>query len=387
MNIMFVAIFPIVPYYGGIQRVTDILCQEMQKRGHNVIFVAYDRKERMSYESFSAPQYYVETKNRSETEIRQELLKIVEQNKTEYVICQGLGNSKFISLLPKKLKIVTVCHTQPYPRESLTRSRILWTTPKTFKDFFVKYFFYCFPSVAINYSASVENKLQQIAFDISDKVCYISERFFYRVKKHLPNIEEEKLVAINNPAIKPTIKFKEEEKENIVIWVGRIRNSSKNTIDFIKAWRDVFQHHPDWKAIIIGAGPSMKDNEKYIRKHNISNITFVGKRDDIFKFYKKAKISVVTSWSESWSMVVIESMAYGCLPIVYDTYESIHDIIKNRGNGIICEPNPKALATEINKYIEDKESRENMTLEAYKSLDRFSVEKTVDLWEALFKKM
>jgi glycosyltransferase involved in cell wall biosynthesis len=387
MNIMFVAIYPIVPYYGGVQRVTDILSREMQKRGHNIIYVAYDREERMGFGKFSAPQYYVATKKRRPDYIREELSDIVVKHKIEYVICQNLGNSEFIKYLPEGLKVVTVCHTQPYPKDSLTRNRILQSKSESLKDKVYKYLTFCFPSIAINYSAVIENKRQQSAFDVSQKVCYISERFYYRVRKHLPNIKDEQLASISNPAVENIIQFKEEDKENLVIWVGRVNDSSKNPIDFLKAWMKVSKQHPDWKAVVIGEGPSMKDNKEYIRKHNISNIEYVGRRDDIFDFYQKAKLSVVTSWSESWSMVVIESMAHGCVPFVYDTYETIHDIIDNGKNGVISKPKPEALAAVLNKYIDDDATRSRMALSAFRSLDRFSVEKTVDQWELLLKSL
>lgn len=387
MNIMFIALFPIVPYYGGVQRVTDILSREMQKRGHTVIYVAYDRKERMTYGQFSAPQYYIETQGRCDEEIRKELSEVVVKHQIEYVISQNLGNAHFVSLLPSNLKVVTVCHTQPYPKDSLTRSRILMAQPKSIYERFFKYFTYLFPSVDIKYAASVENKRQQSAFDVSDKVCYISERFFCRVKNHLSHLREEQFAAINNPAIENITPVKEAEKENLVVWVGRVNDSSKNPIDFVKAWGKIFMWHPKWKAVVIGEGPSTKDNMDYIKKHKISNIEYVGRRDDVFDFYKKAKISVVTSWSESWSMVVIESMAHSCLPLVYDTYESIHDIINNGINGVICKPNPEALAVELEKYMENDELRIKMALAAYSSLDRFSVDKIVDQWESLLKSL
>ena len=42
---MFLFYKPIVPNEGGVQRVTYALTQELQKRGHNVIFVSNIDKE------------------------------------------------------------------------------------------------------------------------------------------------------------------------------------------------------------------------------------------------------------------------------------------------------------------------------------------------------
>ena len=387
MNIMFVAIFPMVPSIGGVQRVTEILTKEMQSRGHNIIYVAYDRKEKMSYGKFAAPQYFVEVNNRKDIEIQSELKEIVDKNHITHVICQNLGNSAFIKFLPSNLKIVTVCHTQPYPKDSITRKQILSGNVTGLPQVVFKYISYCFPIIARHYAASVENKRLQSAFDVSNKVCFISDRFYGRVTKHLPHILPSQLAAINNPNLGCNASYDEACKENIVLWVGRVYDSTKNTIDFVKAWEIVSKDYPDWKAWVVGDGKSVNSNKEYILEHNIQNIEYLGRREDVFDLYKKSKIAAVTSWSESWCMVVIEAMTNGCVPVVYDTYETVRDIIDNNQDGIICVPTPTDLASKISQLITDENKRQVIAQNAVTKVDKFSVSKIVDQWEQLLNSL
>ena len=55
MNILFISPIPIIPYFGGIERVTDILSRELQRRGHCVVFLCYRDKNVLSHNKFAAP--------------------------------------------------------------------------------------------------------------------------------------------------------------------------------------------------------------------------------------------------------------------------------------------------------------------------------------------
>ena len=94
----------------------------------------------------------------------------------------------------------------------------------------------------------------------------------------------------------------------------------------------------------------------------------------------------MTSTHEGWGMVLTEAMSYGCVPFVYDTYESLHDIIDDGKNGIIAKPfDKKEMARRIQEAIDDGKkftAMQNATVEKVKS---FSIEQIVDKWETIFK--
>ena len=118
----------------------------------------------------------------------------------------------------------------------------------------------------------------------------------------------------------------------------------------------------------------------------ISNLSFAGSRKDVDEFYTRATFLCMTSLYEGWPMVLPEAMAYGCIPVVLDTFEAIFDIIEDGESGLI-----------INQYIPDEMSRRlselcndtillrKMADYAYKSIDRFSSAQIASRWEVILE--
>jgi len=82
-------------------------------------------------------------------------------------------------------------------------------------------------------------------------------------------------------------------------------------------------------------------------------------------------------------------MSYGCVPVALGSYESVWDVIKNGENGIIV-PTPfvvQRFASSVLSLGNDEVRLNQMAEQAIASSHRFSVEATVDKWEAIFHKV
>ena len=209
---------------------------------------------------------------------------------------------------------------------------------------------------------------------------------FPRVLKHIPDFPKEKLSAINNPnTFSASVDVS--HKENLIVWVGRIDNSNKNTIGFVKIWKNLYETNPAWKAIVAGDGEDLDSIKEYAKKHQIRNIKFIGRCDDVMSLYKRAKFVVVTSFSESWCMVLTEGLANGCVACAYDSYETVRDII-NGNNGFVVSPeNPQMMANKLNELMNNDFEYTKMSNETYKSVSKYSVENIVNQWEVLLKSL
>ena len=85
-------------------------------------------------------------------------------------------------------------------------------------------------------------------------------------------------------------------------------------------------------------------------------------------------------------MVIVEAMSHACIPCVYNTFESLNDIITNGENGIIVEPfNKEEMARRIQEIIDNNEKYVAMQRNAIEKVKTFSIEKIVDKWEEIFK--
>lgn len=107
-----------------------------------------------------------------------------------------------------------------------------------------------------------------------------------------------------------------EQKENIILTVGRIGSPEKNNELLLSAIEKI--DLTDWKVIFIG--PIEKRFEPIIdafyqrNAHLKENVIFMGAiydRQVLFDWYARSKIFCLTSIEESFGFVLIEAMAYG----------------------------------------------------------------------------
>ena len=388
MNILFLFEAPIIPAVGGVQRVTEILTKEFQQSGHNVYYLAYAHKHMLNYDKFSTLQFFIDSTSLTKTQIEISLSDIITDNNIEYVISQNLNNNYVLRLIPKGVKIVSVCHTQPFPIDNITREHIQKINARNLKEKCFKFLAICFPSLYRKYVELNEVRDTINAFNISDKVCYISSRFWLRVNKYVKKIPKSKFVAINNPnTFYPVSDIKTLEKDNLIIWVGRVNNENKNAIGFIKMWEIFHQNNPSWNALIIGDGIDLETNRDYIKKNQIKNIELLGIQEDVSKYYSKAKFLAVTSWSESWCMAITEAMSFGCVPCVYGTYESLYDIIVDNESGIITEPSERMMAERLQFYVDNENRREVMARNAVIRVNQFDASVIAGQWMDMLKEL
>lgn len=386
MNIMFQFDDPIIKSSGGVERVTDTLAKELIKRGHNVIFLCNQKFSLINETTkLSAPQYCIDLGDKNKTRIKRELETICNKHSIQLLINQ-ISNKKTLLVtdcLPNQIRVITVIHTQPFFADNIKRRQLL-----SIKSANIWQFLFKFASILnINIYKSFFNNLfikeLNLIVEKSDKVCLISERFFPRIQMHTPNIEFSKFVAINNPNTFASTYIDYQEKENIIMWVGRIENSGKNTIDFIRTWGILSKNNTNWKAVVVGNGPDLEYNKDFCRKNNIANIFFVGNVKNVEDYYKKAKFVVVTSWSESWCMILTEAMSFGCIPFAYNTYETLEDIIDNDINGYVVDAKVKSLSDCIQSIINDNIKQSIISRNAIEKSKKFTSDKIVDKWEQL----
>ena len=118
-------------------------------------------------------------------------------------------------------------------------------------------------------------------------------------------------------------------------------------------------------------------------EHSVDNVVFVGfQKDPPIEYFAKASIFLLTSDLEGFGLVVIESMCYGAVPIVYGSYEAIYDIIDDGKSGFILPKpfNSLMLAEKIEFLIKNEDQRRNMSIEAIKKSKFFTLDAVIKKW-------
>ena len=217
--------------------------------------------------------------------------------------------------------------------------------------------------------------------------------YFVLVSSDLQKFYSEKLanskvmcIYIPN-AIESVPKHLSSLKEKRLISVGRLV-PEKGFIDLLKVFNILQLDYPDWSLDIVGDGVERNNLENYIKTHNLNNVTlhgFQGKEyiDDLLN---KSSIYVMTSFTESFGIVLIEAMSHGVPCIAYDSAEGAREIINSGDNGfLIKNRNIDAMLLKIKNLIENEKLRKNVGKAARKSIDKYTSEVVGEEWFTLIE--
>jgi len=171
------------------------------------------------------------------------------------------------------------------------------------------------------------------------------------------------------------------KKENIILAVGRL-DKQKGFDTLI----DVFnQIDTNWQLIIAGDGKEKVNLEKLIYKNNIK---LIGNQKDIFKWYEKSSIFVLSSKKEGFPNVLLEAMSCGCAVVSFDCPYGPSEIIEHNKNGLLVEnQNKEELKKAIELLIKNKNLRDKFSKEAIKVKEKYSIEKIAKEWENIINKV
>lgn len=186
---------------------------------------------------------------------------------------------------------------------------------------------------------------------------------------YLPN-------GYDNLFIEKNFKIKNfEEKENIILTVGRLGTKEKNTELLLESLKEI--DLKDWKVILIGSETEelLKYKEKYLKENPElkEKIIFTGEIKDrkiLYEYYNNSKVFVLPSKWESFGIVMVEAMAFGNYVITSNTCAA-NDITNYNNIGKIIKIDSKIeLENSLKEVINGKvnlEEKYNKTLEYVKN--------------------
>jgi glycosyltransferase involved in cell wall biosynthesis len=198
----------------------------------------------------------------------------------------------------------------------------------------------------------------------------------------IPNAVNIPLVR-NSPYINPLEYISKNKK--LLLAVGRLDQQKQFNIlidNFFKLHND----YKDWNLYILGEGQERDSLLYQIRKLNLANRVFLmGKVGNISDWYLRADLFVMTSRFEGFPNSLIESMAHGCPAVSFDCDTGPRDIIRQNIDGfLIPNGNTKELVRALKLLMSDKKLRRQMSKRAEEVRERYSNEKILPMWEAIF---
>lgn len=151
------------------------------------------------------------------------------------------------------------------------------------------------------------------------------------------NPDLSKIYAIeNSERIVEEVTF---NKEKIIMYCGRLENTSKRLDRLLRIWGRIQHRLPDYRLLIVGDGYYRKDMERQIFQEQLERVDMVGEQSNVEPYYRKASIVCLTSQTEGWGLCLTEAQANGCIPIAFGCTAGVCDILSPSGvNGFIVTP-------------------------------------------------
>lgn len=123
-----------------------------------------------------------------------------------------------------------------------------------------------------------------------------------------------------------------------------------------------------------------------VSKEKIDDVFFEGIQNDTKPYYKESSLFFMTSAFEGWGLTLTEAQQMGCVPIAFNSYSSLLDIIESQYNGVIIKDSDIATYIETTlSLMANRNELRRMAWNASESSKRFSKEKVAKMWLSVFE--
>lgn len=379
MNILWIYYCPLIPEAGGTERMTSLIAKGLSRDGHSCFgMLVINKDETLSYNG----------------EPVNDLYSFLTANKIDIVINQLAMDVWMLRIFLDKGgrrwheeggKIISCLHFDS--RQTSTLYFFKAKRNKIWKD----YLWIARSWLLYRYYDNIQAKRVGVAYkwiyDNSDWYITLSETHNPYFIKSAQLRDYIKLLTINNPLTFDDISTPDilERKKKMVLICARMSEYQKRISLVLKCWRKINSNPcaKDWILKIVGTGPDLDYYKEFVDKYSINNVVFEG-RQNPDKYYREASIFLMTSGFEGWGLTLTESLQRGVVPVVMNTSPVFVDIIQNGYNGFLTRgSNLNDFTRHVSRLMSDESLLKRMQLNALKSAEKFSLEKTMEKWRRI----
>ena len=382
MNIVFAYPTGLNPQKGGVERITDIIAKILLKRGYTIFYLNWKR-EQDNYE-YPVPVIDLPSSNLEDPNNLEVYNRFLKENRIDVIINQhGLyEGTYFLSQVKvQNVKIISVLHSDPFGYYNHLFADLMTLRDSSIKEKVKRVArFFLYRKVKKIIHRSLVNHYTFIQ-EHPQYVCLLSESYKERLEEYC-DLPDNYFISIPNPNTYENIEIIP-QKEPILLFVGRLDNRSKKLFTLIDIWYRLCKLYPQWKLIIVGDGP---DKDVLINKaKDISNIEFKGYQDPR-EYYEKASIFCMTSIFEGFPMCLTEAMQFGCVPIAFDSFSAVYDIIKPGETGELVKSfDKKEYVGKLIHLIDDETYRKKLSKNAFQYVKRYDIANILPKWIELIE--
>lgn len=378
--------------YGGLDRVTELLADFFVAKGYQVFYLSQVKRTG----THATRQIYLP--NQIELTAPENVIfyNTFLQEKQVDVLINQEGNVNIIIPLDKQLNkdliYITVLHFNP---NYITEFHFNHKVNKMNIPGFLKVGLNSvvnIPFIKHKLLSYLQRKLESnYAINCSncDRFVLLSNNFksdfgqLFKTKKLPTNLS-----AINNPILIDNKVIDISKKKKKLLYVGRLEIGMKQLDKLINNWNVIAADFPDWTLHLVGGGPDEQLLKDQIKSNNIPRVFFEGIKNPQ-RYYEEASIFCFSSSSsEGWGMVLVEAQMYGCVPVAFQSYSAITDIILDTENGILVPAFENTLyINALANLMNNKQLRQSLAKNAILSAKKFDVSQIGKQWIDLFNEV
>lgn len=371
MNILFLE-SSILPTRGGVQRVSWINSRYFNEYGHDTFFAFW-------LKDYDVVDDYHKIRIGQDGIVwncEKELYAFIVERKIDVIINQQNVGKQIVRVLRRVkkeglCKIIYCLHISPDYGDFFPKS--IKYVRFNLKNAFVKLF----------YGIDLYSYIEKRQYQLSDCYILLSETFKKDFLQRTKISDDYKLRFIHNPLSFPALQtnVNHVRKKNVLI-ISRMHEQQKNLKSALRIWKKVEDIGcDDWNLIMGGYGDDEKMILSYASSLGLKRMHFLGKIENPQKYYEESFIFMMTSNYEGFGMTLTESLQFGCIPMAFDTFTALHDILTDGYNGFIIPAKDEQMyADKMIELMKSPTTLEAMSKNAMKSSKKFSIDVIGKQW-------
>ena len=174
---------------------------------------------------------------------------------------------------------------------------------------------------------------------------------------------------------------------NNLVSVGRI-SKEKGFEDLVDVYKIINDNLSNTYLNIIGDGvefKNVKDQINYLNLNSQVKLHGFQKKDYINNIYLNSSLYLMTSYTESFGLVLLEAMSYGIPCVAFSSAEGANDIIIDGVNGyLIQDRNKEEMAKKVVYLLNNRDILNKMGLNAIDTLKKYDKYKIKNEWIKMF---
>ena len=386
MNILFIYSAAIHPFSGGVERVTFLLANYLESKGYKVFFLGLTDdnsiKDKRQF-LLPDPSSFLSQKNITffRSFLIEKSIKIVinkggtDPETSSFAYNCKIEGVKLISNVHNSL-LGTVKNFSSVHKIKFDKTGIGWLLPLTQTKIVKNLLLKLYKKKYAKHYKSLCEKSDYVILE-SDK--FKEELMFFMDGQSIDNVN-----GISNFVLLEETTRIEKKKE--ILFVGRINTSQKRVDLLLEIWSLLYDKFPDWSLNVVGGGEELESIKRLSGQLGLQNIFFYGFQN-AKPYYESASVICLTSSYEGFGVTLIEAMHYGAVPIAFDSYLSVTDIIDDAVNGCLITPfNTKEYANALSKLMSSKKELESYSAKAVQKAKNFDLSIIGQQWLELIKK-